>query len=130
MKRKIKSPPPTRYCEYGACGKPTQGGKPYCPDHLFENEYARETRARNEAVESDAKGACKKRPDELDTTGVIATEILRLLKNDGQKTIEKIAQDVNYLDSAGAERYAEALLRAGLVKVGRTTRGALTLELP
>ena len=129
MTRKPKPTVSPRYCEAGVCGKPTQGGKPFCPDHLFSNAYARKVFAVNEAVERDAEGAKTKTPEELDVTGVIATEILRTLSQDGQKTIEKIAQDVNYLDSEGAERYAIALERAGLVKVGRTSRGAMTLKL-
>lgn len=120
---------PTRHCDRSGCKKATQGGKPYCPLHLFDNPYARRIAKLNDEVTAEAKGAAKKKPSELDVDGVIAREILRLLHIDGQKTIERIGRDVTYLDAEGAQNYAKALHAAGLVKVGRTSRGAVTLEL-
>lgn len=35
----------TRHCDAHGCGKPTQGGKPYCPDHVGQMPYAQQVAA-------------------------------------------------------------------------------------
>jgi len=135
-RRTNKSHAPTRHCEFAGCvnpsgGKPysTQGGKPFCPKHLFQNKYAQAVSDANDAVKASAELAKRQRPDQIDVRGTIASEILRILQIDGQRTVERIGRDITYLDAEGADRYATALHNAGLVRLGRTSRGALTLEL-
>ena len=93
MSRRNTPNVPVRHCEsVEGCFRATQGGKPFCPQHLFENEYAQQISDANDAVVAEAEAAKNKDPEELDVFGVVATEILRLLSLDGQKTVEKIAQ--------------------------------------
>ena len=95
----------------------------------MDHPYADEVRQRNEEVITDASTAADHEPWELDVQGIVAQEILRVLRLEGRKSIARLAREVAHLDTAGAAQYAEALYRAGLVKFGQTSRGSRTIEL-
>lgn len=116
---------PCRYVEFctqPGCFAKTREGKPYCIDHILEQDYPRKIQAaialRDEELAGIAKG------ERVEVTGAIALEVLAYLMEIRSATVERIARERGYTHSVSLQ-IVEALAGAGLVKTGHTTRGSI-----
>ena len=119
---------PSKHCEQAECKLSTREGKPFCPDHVAEHVYVRNIQDQLLVRTNEWKAVEKKGGEAVDVAGTTAKEILLILTMQGSRTIKRISREVN-LDSSLVESYIDALKKAGLVQVGRTTRGNRTVAL-
>lgn len=116
--------PPLR-CE--VCGQATREGKPYCPDHVERHGYVQEVMAALERRAAEEERVLRKGAAAVDPEGINAREILLQLRLHGERTVERLARDLQ-LDPRLVPHYAQALARRGLVRLGRTSRGCVLVE--
>lgn len=113
---------PPRRCEL--CGDATREGKPYCPEHVERHPYVQEVLAVLEERSAEERRVLRRGASAVDPRGVNAREILLQLHLYGERTVERLARDLQ-LDPALVPHYAQALARRGLVSLGRTERGSV-----
>lgn len=123
------APSGTRYCEARGCNQTTREGKPFCSDHVDHHPYVRALidqldSNNDEEFEVRRKGARAK----INMNGVNATNILLILKNNGPRTVERLARETQ-LDEKVLDGYIAAFARQRLVDFSRTNRGSRIVRL-
>lgn len=120
----------TRTCEATGCKLATRESKPYCPEHVGMNAHAMlvlqriaEREAEDERVR---KG--KARVETYNIDGITAQEIVQNLYEHGPRTRERLCRELS-IDREILDGYAQALITAKRVFIGRTVRGSETLIL-
>lgn len=121
--------PVTRHCELPDCGVATRAGKPFCSTHVQEHPYIQELlhimmdreieEARVRQVGSHAV-ACD---------GLNAQEILRFVRANGERTVPRLARDLN-MDLTILKCYVDALKRRRMIRLSKNKRGTPLIRLP
>lgn len=116
---------PPRRCEL--CGQATREGKPYCSEHVERHAYVREVMAALEARAEEERAVLRRGAAAVDLQGINAREVLLQLRLHGERTVERLARDLQ-LDPRLVPHYVQALARRGLVRLGRTSRGSVLVQ--
>ncbi|MGD9725474.1 MAG: hypothetical protein AB7L09_00435 [Nitrospira sp.] len=119
-----------RECDVEGCSEKTREGKQYCLEHLELNPYAAKVMADIAQRDADdayavSRGAV---PENINTEGVTAMEILHHLAEHGARTKERLCREL-CVDREVVDAYTEALRIRGWVLVGQTCRRNETLTL-
>ena len=119
-----------RLCEYPGCLLTTRDGKPYCPEHVEENPYAkRVTEEIARRKRDDDRARKPKAPiSSFNIEGITAQSILQHLGEHGTRTRERLCRELA-LEFDVLDGYIRALLKKDLIYLGRTHRGNVTLSL-
>ena len=123
--------PQTHDCEAPGCLGKTREGKAYCSEHVEMNTYASkviEAIARRDAEDALVVRA-NSRPKDYNVDGVTARSILQQLEESGTRTKKRLCLEL-HLEPGVLDAYTTALVKKGLVRLGRTNRGGETLTLP
>lgn len=111
-------------CQLANCGTSTREGKPYCSSHVEEIPYVQRILHELELREKESKRLDRGRY--IDVDGHLVRETLLLL-DQGSYTSAKLARLLD-LNHAAAETLIRMMFRKKLAKMGRTDRGATTIE--
>lgn len=92
-----------------ACGAPTRGEKPWCPDHADASPYAREVMAGIERYEREAELIAQR--GKVDPLGLVTADVLTVAANADVLTVSLawVAHRVWLLDEGGAKHVLAAL---------------------
>lgn len=118
----------TRFCDHLGCVQTTREGKPYCPDHVEQHPYVQailSTLAEREAEEEKVRVRGSKAVNPI---GLTARELVLHLSLHGARTVERLSRELQ-LDAKVLEGYVAALVRQGIVALGRTNRGSTVVRL-
>jgi Tfp pilus assembly protein PilF len=117
-------------CEAPDCDRTTREGKPFCSEHVAQNDYASKVLAEIAKRERQDEYVLRPntKPKNYPTDGVTAQSILQQLSEKGTRTKERLCRELN-IEKPLLDAYTEALVRKRLIRVGRTSRGSETLSL-
>jgi len=115
-------------CLAERCTQRTRSGKPYCPDHVEQHPYVQELQAMLVQQRNEIDQVARLGVRAVDTEGLTANELLLQLKLYGDRTVERLARDMQ-LDVSVVEAYARALARDGKATLARTRRGHVQVTL-
>jgi hypothetical protein len=126
--RSINVPPPTQRwaerltCNTPSCSNVTRERKPYCTEHIDRLDYVRGLLDTLSAVEDELELVRRTGVKAVDTCGVVAGEILRELRQHGDRTARRLSRDLK-LDSDIVSAYLRALALFGAVVLRPGNRG-------
>lgn len=117
-------------CGFTGCSHGTREGKPFCPEHVELNEHAKKVLAHISARElEDAKVVdAKTKIKDYNVRGITARSIVQHLAEHGTRTKERLCRELG-LERPVLDAYSEALIKRGLIHLGKTGRGSETLAL-
>jgi hypothetical protein len=121
--------PVPRHCEVPACGVATRAGKPYCSEHVDRHPYVSELLAQIAAREAEEAQVRARGAAAVDLDGLTATEVLTFLRVHGERSVPRLARDLN-MDLRTVAHYVSALARRGEVELGENRRGKTLVALP
>ena len=116
-----------RHCDYPTCNRATKARKPFCNEHVECNPYVQHVLSVISDREREEKKVERKGWRAVDIKGSIAQEILQFIRVNGERTFARVARDMGR-DSSITDCYLMALKKAKLVIVGRSKRGAMTIQ--
>lgn len=120
----------TRKCEVPECDQSTREGKPYCSEHVGKNSYAAKVLA--DIARRDAEDTFVLNPrtkvKDYPIDGVTARAIVQNVRENGTRTKERLCRELN-IEKKLLDAYSKALIRSGVLRLGRTGRGSETLSL-
>jgi len=97
----------------------TRERKPFCPEHVLHNDYARWVASLVEAASDEAVAVVKKGPSAIDLNGLIVEEIICGIAETTEPTWAGLIKDkVTYLSTAhssAADAYFERLTKDGYI---------------
>ena len=111
----------TTHCEAPDCKRATREGKPFCTEHVASSNYVRNllaSMAAREAEEASVRGA-----EAADPFGPSAREILITLWVNGERTVARLARELN-IEFPVVQEFVQALVKAELITLRPTRRGA------
>lgn len=115
--------PRTRHCSAANCARATREGKPFCSEHVERLPYVQGLLDQLAAREDEEDRVRKRGTRAVDPNGLTAREILLSLWVNGDRTVARLARELN-MDFETLKVYVAALKRKGLVTVKPTRRGA------
>ena len=118
----------TRFCDADGCYQTTREGKPFCPDHVELHPYVQSilsTLAEREAEEEKVR---QRGSRAVDVAGLTARELVLHLSLHGARTVERLSRELQ-LDAKVLDGYVGALVKRGVVALGRTNRGSTVVRL-
>lgn len=118
------SRPGAAKCQLDACGQSTREGKPYCSQHIENGTYVQGILKELELRETEAD--LLDRGKSIDDDGHLVRESLLLLEQGGY-TAARLARLLD-ITHAAAETLIRFMAKKKLAKMGRTERGATTIE--
>jgi len=118
-------------CKADGCESTTRERKPYCPDHVFDADYVKTILDKLALRDSEIARVEKRGWRQVNVGGMVTREIIEEIRRHGWRTIERLARDImaGQLAYAVIEQYAIALQQGGIVVIGRSTRGCVTVQL-
>lgn len=128
LQRGKSRPNQTLRCNAKGCDEGTREGKPYCPDHVDQNDYVRDLLAKLDAKEKEAVAVRKKGQRVIDNDSITLQEIVQDLNIHGPRTIARLCRDTQ-LDHDVLIGYIDRLEKEGRVKKFRTGRGNDSVKL-
>jgi len=120
--------PQTRYCDALGCRQATREGKPYCSEHVEEHPYVQQLISLLSERDHEESRVRRQGPRAVDVSGLTAREILQFVKVHGQRTVQRLARELN-IDFKTLEGYVKALKKSGLISTSQTRRGATVIKL-
>ena len=124
---RAKTKTESRTCDHPGCVERTRDGKPFCLDHVEDHPYVRGLLAQIAEREAQDDLVSRKGPRAVELDGVTVQEILQHLELHGARTKERLVREVN-LPAAVLHGYVRALVKRGLVKLGKTKRGSTVVR--
>jgi len=118
----------TRHCEDPGCKKATKKDKPYCTDHVKEHDYAQHLLGIIEGRDKELEKVRQQGRLAVDPKGLQAQEILMFLRVHGERTVPRLARDLN-LKLPDLKPYIRALKDLGSVELGENKRGVDTVKI-
>ena len=115
-------------CGSSGCLHSTREGKPYCPDHVKEHPYVQGILSTLQDVHAEREKVRERGARAVDLKGLTTKELLLHLTLNGARTIERLARELQ-LDSVVLNGYVRALVKQGVVDLGRTNRGSTVVKL-
>lgn len=119
--------PVTRHCQQPLCGTATRQGKPFCSAHVNEHPYVKELLARIDGKQAEEARVRVRGGRAVDPEGLTAQEILRFLVVHGERTVPRLARDLN-VDLPTVRCYVSVLKRHKQVEVRENKRGAVVVR--
>ncbi len=116
-----------RRCEQDDCNSATQGGKPFCTEHVTEHPYVQEVMASLARRELEETRVAKVGSRAVDVTGITSQEILGYLAVHGPSTSRRLAHELN-INTLVLDGYLKAQKRRKLVKFTTNRRGRLVVH--
>jgi len=114
-------------CEISGCRHITSGGKPYCEKHIAHNSYPQEIWKRLEEREAEDLRVKKEGSIAVNLHGITTQEILRILRQNGKRTEERLEKDLQ-LPRSMIHNYVCALQKQGIVKITMSVRGGMLVN--
>ncbi|MDC3379430.1 hypothetical protein OAX78_04020 [Planctomycetota bacterium] len=118
----------TRACAARRCAATTREGKPYCPDHVESHPYVQNILSILAEREAEEETVRQRGPRAVDPHGLTAKELVLHLSLHGARTVERLSRELQ-LDTKVLDGYVGALVRRGVVSLGRTNRGSTVVRL-
>lgn len=118
----------TRTCDVRGCVQTTREGKPYCPDHVEQHPYVQNILSILAEREAEEEKVRQRGARAVDPQGLTARELVLHLSLHGARTVERLSRELQ-LDSKVLDGYVGALVRRGVVALGRTNRGSTVVRL-
>lgn len=109
-------------CSEPGCTRPTRERKPFCTEHISRSTYVRGLLETLESVESERAKVRRRGSRAVDPGGITAQEILRELRQHGDRTSQRLSRDLK-LEVAVIDAYLEALARQGEIDLRPGNRG-------
>ena len=116
-----------RRCEMEGCHQATQGGKPFCTEHVEEHPYVQEVLASLARREMEEARVARVGSRAVDINGITSQEILGYLVVHGAATARRLAHELN-IDGKVLDAYLKAQKRRKLVKFTTNRRGRLVVH--
>jgi hypothetical protein len=127
MPRWARERPVTRHCQQPLCGTATRQGKPFCSAHVDEHPYVKNLLARIDGKHAEEARVRDRGSRAVDPNGLTSQEILRFLIVHGERTVPRLARDLN-VDLGTLRAYVSALARKHRVSLGENKRGATLIR--
>lgn len=118
----------TRFCDVAGCTQTTREGKPFCPDHVELHPYVQTILDTLREREEEEEKVRQRGARAVDPHGLTARELVLHLALHGARTVERLSRELQ-LDSKVLDGYVGALVRRGVVALGRTNRGSTVVRL-
>lgn len=118
----------TRGCHSSGCSHTTREGKPYCPDHVGQHPYVQEILSALEERRAEDDKVRARGARAVNLKGLTAKEILLHLTLHGSRTIERLSRELQ-IDNEVLLGYVRALVKRGVIDLGRTNRGSTVVKL-
>jgi hypothetical protein len=118
----------TRFCDVSGCTQTTREGKPFCPDHVDQHPYVQTILGMLAEREQEEDRVRKAGFKAVNPQGLTARELVLHLSLHGARTVERLSRELQ-LDSKVLDGYVGALVRKGIVSLGRTNRGSTVVRL-
>jgi hypothetical protein len=128
LQRGNSRPNQTLRCNAEGCDDSTREGKPYCPEHVGQNDYVRNLLNKLDAKEKEAEAVRKKGQRVIDNDSITLQEIVQDLNIHGPRTIARLCRDTQ-LEHDVLVGYIDRLEKEGRVKKFRTSRGNDSVKL-
>ena len=106
-------------CE--VCGDTTREQKPYCSRHVAHHPYVAALMEQLARQREEHQAVAREGPAAVDTRGLTARELLRLLHQRGPQTVQRLSRELN-LAKTLVTAYARALAGVGLVELSSSRR--------
>lgn len=103
------------------CGDTTREQKPFCSRHVTHHPYAAALVAQLARQREEHQAVAREGPAAVDTRGLTASELLRLLHQRGPQTVQRLSRELN-LAKTLVTSYARALAEVGLVELSSSRR--------
>lgn len=123
-KARLPSPP----CQLQGCSKRTRERKPFCSEHVELHPYAQKIKKALRDRDAELERVERSGIRHVDLGGMTAQEIVLQLRLHGTRTVPRLARDLVIPESV-MQHFVRALRRRGVVSVGRTPRGILSVTL-
>ncbi|RMG10021.1 MAG: hypothetical protein D6731_18455 [Planctomycetota bacterium] len=118
-----------RHCEAPGCGLATRAGKPFCSEHVERHPYIARLVEQLAAREEEERLVRERGVAAVASDGLTAAEILAFLRVHGDRSVPRLARDLN-MDLETLELYVDALVARGLLAERRRRRRARIVGLP
>jgi hypothetical protein len=118
----------TRVCDMEGCIHTTREGKPFCPDHVEMHPYVQAILGTLAEREDEEEKVRQRGHRAVNPTGLTARELVLHLSLHGARTVERLSRELQ-LDTKVLDGYVGALVRKGVVALGRTNRGSTVVRL-
>jgi hypothetical protein len=118
----------TRFCDVVECTQTTREGKPYCPDHVDQHPYVQAILSTLAEREDEEEKVRQRGSKAVNPIGLTAKELVLHLSLHGARTVERLSRELQ-LDTKVLDGYVGALVRRGVVALGRTNRGSTVVRL-
>lgn len=118
----------TRFCDVPGCTQTTREGKPYCPDHVDHHPYVQSILSMLADRESEEERVRQRGFKAVNPSGLTARELVLHLSLHGARTVERLSRELQ-LDTKVLDGYVGALVRKGVIALGRTNRGSTVVRL-
>lgn len=118
----------TRFCDVSGCTQTTREGKPFCPDHVEHHPYVQAILSTLAEREDEEEKVRQRGSKAVNPMGLTAKELVLHLSLHGARTVERLSRELQ-LDSKVLDGYVGALVRKGVVALGRTNRGSTVVKL-
>lgn len=122
-----RTPGPSRLCDVQGCFATTREGKPYCPKHVDRNPYVASILTILHTGRDEIENVKLRGIEAINPRGLVATEVLNVVRILGSCSVDRIARDTR-LPSVIAKAYVYSLARIGVVRLGRSVRNILIVE--
>ena len=109
-----------RYCQ--SCGNSTQGGKPYCSDHLDSIPYVREIKRRIAELEKQIERVDGGKT--IPTQGALISDILDAVRILGPITANGLSRRANLASPFVVRRVLERLVKRGVLARSQPNKGS------
>jgi len=114
-------------CEVTGCRHITSGGKPYCDKHVSLNPYVQGIwKQLAQRAEEDGR-VLMEGSIAVNIQGITIQEILRVVKQNGKRTEERLEKDLQ-LPRSMIHNYVCALQTRGIVKITMSIRGGMLVN--
>lgn len=110
------------------CTQTTREGKPFCPDHVEKNAYVQNVLNTLAEREEEEEKVRRRGSRAVNPEGITAREIVLHLSLHGARTLERLSREMN-MDARVLDGYVGAMVRRGVISLGRTNRGSTVVKL-
>lgn len=114
-------------CNIQGCRKITSGGKPYCDNHVDLNPYVQGLHQDLLQRKAEDTRVLKEGSVAVNIQGITIKEILRILRQNGTRTEERLEKDLQ-LPKSMIHGYVCALQNRGIVKITMSLRGGMLVN--
>jgi hypothetical protein len=121
--------PTTRHCEARGCGVATRAGKPFCSEHVERHPYVQSLLDLMAESDLETERVGRQGARAVDVDGLNAREILQFVRVNGERTVARLARDLN-MHLPTLRSYVQALRRARLLSLGKNKRGKPLIRIP